>query len=66
MSFFVICLVIAVVIIALYLISWIFSKNNKTKSEIINKQPTKPVSSAIIENIKSDSANGKNKYFCLD
>lgn len=29
-SFFVICLVIAIVIIALYLISWIFSKNNKT------------------------------------
>jgi len=40
--------------------------NNKTKSNITNNEPTKPVSSAIIENIKSDSENGKNKYFCLE
>lgn len=40
--------------------------NNKTKIKIINKHPTKPNSSAIIENIKSDSANGRNKYFCLE
>ena len=28
--------------------------------------PTKPVSSAIIEKIKSDSENGKKRYFCLE
>lgn len=30
---------------------------------MINAEPTKPNSSATIEKIKSDSANGKNKYF---
>ena len=33
---------------------------------MIASEPTKPVSSAMIEKIKSDSENGKNKYFCLD
>ena len=33
------------------------------KTAMINAEPTKPNSSATIEKIKSDSANGKNKYF---
>ena len=37
-------------------------KNTKIK----NKQPTKPNSSAIIEKIKSLSAKGKKRYFCLE
>ena len=28
-------------------------------------EPTNPVSSAMIEKIKSDSENGKNKYFSI-
>lgn len=31
-----------------------------------NTEPTKPISSAIIEKMKSLSQNGKNKYFCLE
>lgn len=45
---------------------FIIHKNNKTNNKTTNIEPTKPVSSAIIENIKSDSENGKNKYFCLE
>lgn len=36
-----------------------------TKTKIKKVAPTKPNSSPIIEKIKSDSLNGKNKYFCL-
>lgn len=41
-------------------------KTKTTKSKIKKLTPTNPTSSAIIERMKSDSANGKNKYFCLD
>lgn len=44
----------------------IIHKNIKTNKKITNNAPTNPHSSAIIEKIKSDSANGKNKYFCLE
>ena len=44
----------------------IMQTNKSTKTTIKTLAPTKPVSSAIIEKIKSDSANGKNKYFCLE
>lgn len=49
-----------------FLATFIIAKNSKTKIIIKTKAPTKPVSSAIIEKIKSDSANGKNKNFCLE
>ena len=38
---------------------------NSPKIEINIIQPNNPNSSPIIEKIKSDSANGKNRYFCL-
>ena len=41
-------------------------KIKSAKADISKMQPIKPVSSPIIEKIKSDSANGKNKYFCLE
>ncbi len=49
-----------------FLATFIIHKNIKTNKIIIKSEPAKPVSSAITENIKSDSANGKNKYFCLE
>ena len=36
------------------------------KTDKSNIAPTNPVSSTIIEKIKSDSENGKKRYFCLE
>jgi hypothetical protein len=46
--------------------TFIIAKNNNKNINTTKTQPIKPISSAIIENIKSDSANGKNKNFCLE
>ena len=45
---------------------FIMHTNKSTKIAITLSAPTKPVSSAIIAKMKSDSENGKNRYFCLE
>ena len=49
-----------------FLATFMMHKNNKKYIKIKHTLPKKPVSSAMIEKIKSLSANGKNKYFCLE